>query len=332
MKLLTASAGSYPRIGKAPEMQLLRQTIAQWESGKKTAADLRAAEDALTGAAIAEQAASGLDLVTDGQIRWYDPISHVAGQLVNVSINGLLRFFDTNFYFRQPEVRGPVRWVRPVLRPEYEMARAASTKPVKPVLTGALTLARHSIIEHAPYQKDFRQLVLDYNEAVAQEVRELAAAGASVIQIDEPALLQDPASISLVQETLQRLALFKGTARLEVHVYFGDPAPVLEQLLASAADVVGLDFTYNPALVERVAAARPAKPLGLGLLDGRNTKLEDPDAVLRALDRILPQVRAEECYLHPSSGLEYLPRDRALEKLKRLVAIRNRCQVSGVRC
>lgn len=323
MRLLTASAGSYPRIGKTPDLQLLRQTIAQWESGKKTDADLQAAEDALTSAAIAEQVGAGLDLVTDGQIRWYDPISHLAGKLENISINGLLRFFDTNFYFRQPVVRGPVRWLRPVLRAEYEMASAASAKPVKPVLTGALTLARHSIVEHPPYQKDFRQLVLDYNEAVAQEVRELAAAGAPVIQMDEPSLLQDPASMDLLEEALTRVASLKGAARLALHVYFGDPAPVLERLLASAADIVSLDFTYNPGLVERVAAARPAKALGLGLLDGRNTKLEDPDTVLRALDRILPQAQAEECYLQPSSGLEYLPRDRALEKLKRLVAIKN---------
>lgn len=323
MRLLTASAGSYPRIGKTPDLQLLRQTIAQWEGGKKTDADLKAAEDALTRAAIAEQVDAGLDLVTDGQIRWYDPISHLAGKLENVSINGLLRFFDTNFYFRQPVVRGPVRWTRAVLRAEYEMANAAGAKPVKPVLTGAITLARHSIVEYLPYQKDFRQLVLDYNEAIAQEVRELAAAGAPVIQIDEPSILQDPASINLLEETLNRVASFKGTARLALHVYFGDPAPVLEPLLASPADIVSLDFTYNPGLVEQVAAARPAKALGLGLLDGRNTKLEDPGAVLRALDRILPHVRAEECYLQPSSGLEYLPRDRAFEKLKRLVAIRN---------
>ena len=326
MRLLTASTGSYPRIGKTPDLQLLRQTIAQWESGKKTEADLKAAEDALTRAAITEQVDAGLDLVTDGQIRWYDPISHLAGKLENVSINGLLRFFDTNFYFRQPVVRGPVRWTRAVLRAEYELARAASPKPVKPVLTGAITLARHSIVEYPPYQKDFRQLVLDYNEAVAQEVRELAAAGAAVIQIDEPSILQDPASPAskdLLEETLTRVASFKGAARLALHVYFGDPAPVLERLLASPADIVSLDFTYNPGLVERVAAARPAKALGLGLLDGRNTKLEDPGGVLRALDRILPQTQAEECYLQPSSGLEYLPRDRALEKLKRLVAIRN---------
>jgi 5-methyltetrahydropteroyltriglutamate--homocysteine methyltransferase len=323
MKLVTASAGSYPRIGKAPELQLLRQTITQCESGKKTDADLRAAEDALTRAAIAEQAGAGLDLVTDGQIRWYDPISHLAGKLENVTINGLLRFFDTNFYFRQPVVRGPIRWTRPLLRAEYEMARAASPKPVKPVLTGAFTLARHSIVEHPPYQKDFRQLVLDYNEAVAQEVRELAAAGASVIQVDEPSILQDPASINVLEETIQRIASLKGTARLALQVYFGDPGPILERLLALPVDIVGLDFTYSPDLVERVAAAKPGKSLGLGLFDGRNTKLEDPQTIRRALDRILSQVRAEECYLQPSSGLEYLPRDRALEKLKRLVAIRN---------
>jgi 5-methyltetrahydropteroyltriglutamate--homocysteine methyltransferase len=323
MKLVTASAGSYPRIGKTPDLQLLRQTITQREGGKKTDADLKAAEDALTAAAIVEQAGAGLDLVTDGQIRWYDPISHLAGKLENVSINGLLRFFDTNFYFRQPVVRGTIRWTRPLLRAEYEMASMASPKPVKPVLTGAVTLARHSIVEHPPYQKDFRQLVLDYNEAVAQEVRELAAAGASVIQIDEPSILQDPASINLLEETLKRVASWKGTARLALQVYFGDPGPVLERLLALPVDIVGLDFTYNPGLVEQVAAAKPGKSLGLGLFDGRNTKLEDPQTVLRALDRILPHVRAEECYLQPSSGLEYLPRDRALEKLKRLVAIKN---------
>jgi len=90
------------------------------------------------------------------------------------------------------------------------------------------------------------------------------------------------------------------------------------------ADVVALDFTYNPRLVDQVADSKPAKPLGFGLLDGRNTKLDDPAAVLSALDRMLPKIRASECYLNPSSGLEYLPRDRALAKLKHLAGIRNR--------
>ena len=324
MKLLATNAGSYPRIGKTPELQLLRQTIAQREKGQKSEADLRAAEDSLTRAALHEQIACGLDLVTDGQIRWYDPISHLAGKWENISINGLLRFFDTNFYVRQAVVKGPILPREPILPKEFKMAQSASDRPVKPVLTGALTLARPSIIEYPPYQKDFARLVEDYNEAIAQEVRELAAAGASVIQIDEPSILRDPASMGLLKETLARLSAVKGQAKLALYVYFGDPGPILEQLLDCPADIVGLDFTYNPKLADQLAALRPAKPLGLGLLDGRNTKLEDAGAVLRALERILSCVQAEHCYLNPSAGLEYLPRDRALQKLKHLVAIRDR--------
>ena len=326
MRLITTSSGSYTRIGATPELHLLRQTITQRDSGKKTDADVAAAEDALTRAAIAEQISSGLDLVTDGQIRWYDPISHLAGKLENVSVNGLLRFFDTNFYLRQPVVHGPVVWARPVLRPEYEMASKASAKPVKPVLTGAYTLARHSIIEYPPYQKEFARLVLDYNEAIVKEVSELAAAGATVIQIDEPSILKEPshADWDLLEETWNKLSAAKGKARLVLATYFGDATPVLHHLLSMPADVVALDFTYNPRLVDQVADSKPAKPLGFGLLDGRNTKLDDPAAVLSALDRMLPKIRASECYLNPSSGLEYLPRDRALAKLKHLAGIRNR--------
>ena len=325
MRLIATNSGSYPRIGKNPELHLLRQTIAARDSGKKTDADVKAAEDELTRCAIREQIESGLDLVTDGQIRWYDPVSHLAGKLENVAVNGLLRFFDTNYYLRQPVVQGPVVWERAVLRPEYEMAAAASSKPVKQVLTGAYTLARHSIVEYPPYQKDFARLVLDYNEAIAKEVSELAAAGASVIQIDEPSILKEPshADLDLLEACWNKLAAVKGKARLALAVYFGDATPLLHHLLSMPADIVALDFTYNRRLVDQVAEAKPSKSLGLGLLDGRNTRLDDPAAVLKALERILPQVRAGECYLNPSSGLEYLPRDRALAKLKHLVGIRN---------
>jgi 5-methyltetrahydropteroyltriglutamate--homocysteine methyltransferase len=328
MQLIATSSGSYPRIGPTPDLHLLRQSIAQRDSGKKTDTDVGAAEDALTRAAIQDQVASGLDVVTDGQIRWYDPISHVAGKLENVSINGLVRFFDTNFYLRQPVVQGPVVWTRPVLRLEYEMAAKASSKPVKPVLTGAYTLARHSIVEYPPYQKDFPTLVLDYNQAIVKEVSQLAKAGARLIQIDEPSILKDASheDWDLLEKTWNQLSEAKGQARLVLAVYFGDPAPALHHLLSMPADVVALDFTYSPHLAEQVADSRTSKSLGLGLLDGRNTRLEEPATLVKALDKMLPQIKAPECYLNPSSGLEYLPRDRALLKLKHLVGIRNRIQ------
>src|SRR2546428_3671897 len=140
MELTLANHSSYPRIGDDAEDQVLRRTIAQWEKREKTEQELRAAEDAMTERALREQIDAGLDLVTDGQIRWYDPISHLAGKLEGVKINGLLRFFDTNFYFRQPVITAKLQWKGPWIQEEFNFARKISKKTVKPILTGPYTL------------------------------------------------------------------------------------------------------------------------------------------------------------------------------------------------
>ena len=95
-----ASTGSYPRIGDGPELQILRRATASLDRGERNMADLLDAEHEMTRLAIADQLKAGLEVITDGQIRWYDPISHIASKLANVKIAGLQRYFDTNFYFR----------------------------------------------------------------------------------------------------------------------------------------------------------------------------------------------------------------------------------------
>lgn len=104
MELLTLNHGSYPRIGSTPEEQILRRTLAQRDRGEKRDADIHAAEDHMVLLALEEQQAAGTDVLTDGLVRWNDPISHLAGRLEGTRIDGLLRYFDTNFYFRQPVV------------------------------------------------------------------------------------------------------------------------------------------------------------------------------------------------------------------------------------
>src|SRR5437879_6269455 len=104
MNLILSSTGSYPRIGDSPDLQILRRTIASVDRNERTPSDLADAEAEMIRRAIEEQVRAGLELVTDGLIKWNDPISHLAGKLAGVKIKGLLRFFDTNFYFRQPEL------------------------------------------------------------------------------------------------------------------------------------------------------------------------------------------------------------------------------------
>jgi len=109
---------------------------------------------------------------------------------------------------------------------------------------------------------------------------------------------------------------------LALYSYFHDCAPLYEKLVTLPFDIIGLDFTYNPKLVDRVVSAGSTKTLGLGLIDGRNTKLESPDNVARQIERLLPKIQTGRAYLGASCGLEYLPRLRALAKLRLLPKIR----------
>jgi 5-methyltetrahydropteroyltriglutamate--homocysteine methyltransferase len=328
MELILANHSSYPRIGDSADHQLLRRTITQRDKGEKTDRDVRAAEERLTELALEEQIAAGLDLVTDGQIRWYDPISHLAGKLAGVRINGLLRFFDTNFYFRQPVVRGRPRRTRALLAGEFNFAKAKSSRPLKVVLTGPYTLARLSIEENGG-AGGFERLLDGYTGALGEEIASLAQAGATFIQVEEPAVLRHPEDFPWVEQGLTVLARSlprsnRGPtgARLALAVYFGNPAPLYERFQTLPVDVLVLDFTYNPDLVEMVASQGSTKGLGLGLVDGRNTRLEDPAGMARQIEQIARGTGLSQAYLNPSCGLEYLPRDRAQLKLRQLAVIK----------
>jgi 5-methyltetrahydropteroyltriglutamate--homocysteine methyltransferase len=318
MELILTSAGSYPRIGDSPETQRHRRAYAQRERGEISEAEWREVEDEVAQQVAREQAEIGLDVVTDGQVRWYDPISHLARHCEGIQINGLLRYFDTNFYFRQPVVSGRIRRREPVLRREFEVARAGTDRVVKPVLTGPYSLACGSILEGG--YRNRRELARAYTEVLVQEVADLVHAGAPMIQVDEPYLLRHPEDADIVRDGLAALAAVRGRAHLALYTYFGDALPLWDEIMAMPVDLVGLDLNYGPKLVERIAEAGSPRSLVLGVVDGRNTKLEARDAVLRTLDRVVPKLEAP-VGLGSSCGLELLPRDRARAKLVNMVAI-----------
>jgi 5-methyltetrahydropteroyltriglutamate--homocysteine methyltransferase len=319
MALLTKNTGSYPRIGDSDEHQRLRRAHAQLEKGAITQKDFAAVQDDYTREVIAEQVDAGLDLVTDGQVRWYDVVSHFANVLDGTPVDGLVRFFDTNYLVRQLAVDGPIAWRGPVLDAEYAFAAKHATKPVMPVVTGPFTLAKHTI--KGERDAAFDAVFTEIADAVAQEVAAIAAAGADRIQIDEPSVVTFPHEFDLFADGIRAIAERAPNAALELYVYFGDATPIYDRLQALPIDVLGLDFTYSPGLVRKMAADGSAKGIGFGLIDGRNTKLDDELEVLTTIERLVPKISGERIYLNPSCGLEYLPRDRAQRKLKHLVAL-----------
>ena len=312
--MLATAVGSYPKIPNRPRPARLRQAIARLDRGEISREELAQVQDEVTLEAINEQAEAGLDLVTDGQVRWDDDQTHIAQRLEGFEIGGLVRYFDTNTYYRQPIVKGPVRWTSPILLRDYEFAAAHSPKPVKALLTGPYTLAALSTDNH---YGDRRRLVLDLAEALRQEALALAAAGAPFIQLNEPAIVQAKEDAPLLQEALAKM-LDGVKSETALYTWFGDAAGILPALADTPVGLIGLDFVWGPANWDELRHASFSKGLGFGIVDARNTRMETADEIAEQVRRVCEVVPAERLHVNPSCGLEYLPRETAFEKLKTL--------------
>lgn len=313
--MLTTVVGNYPKVPNRPRPARLRNAINRFDRGEISLEELRAVEDEVTREVINEQVEAGLDLITDGQIRWEDDQTYVARRLNGVSINGLTRFFDSNTYYREPVVQGPVAWTEPATVADYLFAAEYSPRPVKAVLPGPYTLARLSRDEH---YRSLEGCVMAYAEALNHEARALQEAGAPMIQLNEPAILKHRADLPLFQRAVAR-ALEGVGAQRALYLYFGDAEGLYPQLLDLPIDVLGLDFVAGPGNFEVLKAAPFTKTLGLGLVDARNTRMESVEQIVEGLRRASQIAPLERVHLSPNCGLEFLPREAAQAKLARMV-------------
>jgi 5-methyltetrahydropteroyltriglutamate--homocysteine methyltransferase len=317
MPVETTVIGSYPKPPDEGKPFVVRKTLHAIERGDATADDLHAAQDDLVREVIAEQEAAGVDLVTDGQARWDDILTPFARHMAGFEIGGLLRWFDNNTYYRRPICTAVPEWRGPSSVDAFQFAAEASSKPVKAVIPGPITFARMSLDEHFGTHEDF---VLAIARVLAQEAFELEAAGASVIQIDEPALLEAPEDLDLAATALGVVVSELKQAETVLATYFGDAKRLGPQIFELPVDGFGFDLVAGPDNRELIREIPPEKKLQAGIVDARNTKLEDLDALTRTVSELADLVTPQRLRVAPSCGLEYLPREKARAKLERLVA------------
>jgi 5-methyltetrahydropteroyltriglutamate--homocysteine methyltransferase len=312
--MLTTVVGNYPKIPNLPKPARLRNALARLDRGEISPEQLAKVEDEVTIEVIREQEAAGIELVTDGQIRWFDEQTYLAGRLDGVSLNGLIRFFDTNTYYRQPFVEGPIGWREPVLQHDYRLAKEHATRPVKPVITGPYTLAR---LSHDEAGLGFEKIVLELAEALNQEARSLAGDSPPLIQFNEPAITREQNNLALAERAWRRL-LEGIDIETAVYFYFGRPGGAVATAQAAGFTTVGVDFTEPGTVDDLRAGPRPAK-LAAGIMDSRTTRLEDVDVLAVRVREALAFAEPDNLYVNPNMGLEFLPREQARAKLVRLV-------------
>jgi 5-methyltetrahydropteroyltriglutamate--homocysteine methyltransferase len=311
--MIVTVVGSYPKIPDRPLPARLRTAFARLDRGEITPQELAGVEDIVTRDVLREQAATGAELLTDGNVRWQDEQTYIAGRLGGIHLNGLRRFFDTNTYFREPVVEGQVAWHEPLTLRDYEFARGQAAIPVKPVLPGPLTLAHLSKNEYYEREED---LVLDYAAALNDEAKALQQADPPLIQFNEPAAVNG-GDLALAEKAWQRL-LDGLQVETAVYFYFGHRSEALVTAIEAGFTTVGVDATI-PGVLESLKDGRRPRKLAVGVVDSRTTRVEPLDQVRALVKSALSLVASENLYVNPNQGLEYLPRDQARAKLVRLV-------------
>ncbi len=314
--MITTAVGSYPKVAEYGYGTKLIGAITKWQRQELTGAELEQTCQEITRAVIKEQEAAGLDLVTDGHIRWEDLVTPIAKRIEGFEINGLSRWYNNNVYYRKPILQKAPKRQGPILVEEYRFAASCTSKPVKAILPGPYTFARLSEDRH---YKNERKFALKMAEILNAEAQALVEAGAPVIQFDEPSLVIDKPNVKLAIEALT-IAIKGVKAKTAVYTYFGGLNGALQPLLKTTIDIIGIDVVSEPKTLSRLARLKlGGKGLALGCLDARNTKLEPVNAlktILRAARKVVPK---DQLYVNPNCGLEFLPHSQALTKLQRLV-------------
>lgn len=306
----------YPKIGDTPEEQLLRRSLTQFDRKEISEADLERVKDEVTRQVIQEQIDAGVEVVTDGQIRWDDALTPLAGKIKGFKLTGLLRYFDTNTFYRQPVLEAELEAPEELVVKDFQFANAISSVPVKALLTGPYTLAKLCRDEH---YKNFEEFALKLAMILGEETQRLARVGATVIQFDEPALLGSKKEWPLFKKIWEKLAShFPEELETILLFNFGDLKGLLPQVVELPVTGLGMDLTAGSENWKVLGRAPFTKKLVAGIVDARNTKMETGEELQSSLEKLLNLVSAEDLSLSPNYGLEFLPRESARRKLANL--------------
>jgi len=256
-----------------------------------------------TAAALRAQEESGADIVTDGMVHWVDPLSSPAIRLAGVRLGKSVELGGIAGRCRVPVIEARLRRRRSLVTGDFVTASKHAHKPVKAVLTGPYTLARIAHIATTAY-RDKVELARDFSAMLAHEVVALSTAGATLIQVNEPLLLEQPGDVRLLRELLEPLQTAAGTnTRLMIATYGRDAASVYAQLNSLPGDVIALDCRAGHEIVETIASVGAGKILALGLAGVSTSPGNAPADLARLAERLLRRYEFDEVFLQPRGNL-----------------------------
>ena len=325
----TTLVGSYPQ----PEWLIDRKKLAGRFPPRVRAKELwrvpepylAEAHDDATVLAIRAQEQAGLDIITDGEIRRESYSNRFATALEGIDIDNPGSALDRSGHPNPvPRIVGKIRRKHPVEVEDLRFLKRYTAKPVKMTVPGPFTMSQQAQNDH--YKSD-EEAAMDYAAAVNEEIRDLFAAGADIVQIDEPYMQARPDKAREYGLRALNRALdgIKGTTA--VHICFGYAAIIhqrpsgysfLPELAGSSVRQISIE-TAQSNLDTSVLQRLPGKKIMVGCIDLSDTKVETPAQVAERLRRALKYVKPGDVIVAPDCGMKYLPRDVAFGKMRAMV-------------
>ena len=328
--LPTGLVGSYPQPGWLIDREALGSHVpARGGARERWRGDPPRQQEAQVDAtllAIRDQERAGLDIVTDGEIRRESYSNRFATALHGIDLERPGTTLNRSGNpIPVPRVTGPLRRDEPLTVDDLRFLRANTERPVKVTLPGPFTMAQQA--QNDFYERE-EELALAYADIVREEMVDLFAAGADIVQLDEPWMeSRHEQARRYALPTLERaLDGVRGTTAL--HICFGYPAFVpdhppayefLSELAASPVEQISIE-TAQSGLDLAVLDALPGKTIILGVIALDTAAVEAPETVAERIRRALPHKGVDELVAAPDCGMKYLPRDAAFAKLQALVA------------
>jgi len=325
MLLPTSLVGSYPQ----PEWLIDREKLSK-QVPRVRADDLwlvppeklEAAQDDATILAIRDQERAGLDIITDGEQRRESYSNRFATALAGIDVENPGTVINRNGRpIPVPRIVGPIRRQQPVELRDLKVLRANTGRKIKATVPGPFTMGRQA---QDDYYRDEEAVAMAYAEAVNGEIKDLFAAGADVVQIDEPWMQQHPDKARRYGIKALNRALHGVAGTVAVHLCFGYAAVVrdkpsgysfLPELEQSKAQQISIEAA-QPKLDLKILAELPSKTIVLGVIDLGDMTVETPQIVAERIRRALQVVPAERIVVAPDCGMKYLPRAIAFAKMK----------------
>jgi 5-methyltetrahydropteroyltriglutamate--homocysteine methyltransferase len=328
--LSTTVVGSYPQpawlIDRDRLAERLPPRVRARELWRIPEPYLDEAQDDATRLAVADMERAGVDIVTDGEMRRESYSNRFATALEGVDLDAPGVALDrTGHPNPVPRVVGEIRRPRPVEVRDVQFLRSLTNRMIKITVPGPFTMTQQA---QDDFYGDERALALAYAAVVNEELRDLKAAGADVVQLDEPYLQARPeAARSYAVEAIDR-ALDGIDGATVLHTCFGyahvvhdkpDGYPFLRELDSCRATHLSLEAA-QPNLDASILSDLRSKTILFGVIDLGDEAVEKPAVVAARVERALAVVGSDRLVVAPDCGMKYLPRERALRKLEAMVA------------